>query len=203
TGRLAEAYKEIRRALDLDPLSIPLNSYLAGVFYYSREYDRSIEQCHRALELDSKDIELHVDLGLNYEQLGRFAESINSFETASNLSGGAPIILGVLGGVYAKAGARDKAIAIETQLTEIAKENYVPPGGWAMLYIGLDDKDKAFEWVAKACDNHDTVVCYLAVGPTYDPIRTDPRFQAMLKRIGLGELSVNAASTISLPVSHE
>ena len=203
TGRLAEAYRQIRRALDLDPLSIPLNSYLAGVFYYSREYDRSIEQCHKALELDSKDIELHVDLGLNYEQQGRFDESIKSYETASALSGGAPIILGVLGGVFAKAGARDKALAIEAQLNEIAKENYVSPGGWAMLYIGLDDKDKAFEWVAKACDNHDTVVCYLGVGPTWDPLRTDPRFQAMLKRIGLSELSVNVDSTISLPVSHQ
>jgi serine/threonine-protein kinase len=200
TGRLAEAHREIRRALDLDPLSIPLNSYLAGFYYYSREYERSIEQCHKALELDSKDIELHVDLGLNYEQLARYEESINSFEMARDLSGGAPIILGVLGGVYAKSGARDKALAIEAQLTEIAKENYVPPGGWAMLYIGLGDNDKAFEWVEKACDNHDTVVCYLAVGPTYDPLRSDPRFQAMLKRIGLAEKSVNAASTISFPV---
>jgi tetratricopeptide (TPR) repeat protein len=146
---------------------------------------------------------LHVDLGLNYEQLARYEESISSFETARDLSGGAPIILGVLGGVYAKSGARDKALEIEAQLTEIAKENYVTPGGWAMLYIGLDDKDKAFEWVARACDNHDTVVCYLAVGPTYDPLRSDPRFQAMLQRIGLSELSVNAASTISLPVSSQ
>jgi eukaryotic-like serine/threonine-protein kinase len=203
-GRLAEAHNEIRQAVDLDPLSIPLNSYLAGVFYYSREYDRSIDQCRKALELDSNDIELHVCLGLNYEQQSLFAESINSFETARALSGGAPLILGVLGGVYAKSGARDKALEILDQLTAIARENYVAPGAWAMLYIGLNQLDEAFEWVARACDNHDTIVCYLAVGPTYDPLRFDPRFETMLERIGLAALSSNAgASTISLPVMRE
>lgn len=200
-GRLAEAHKEVRKAVDLDPLSIPLNSYRAGVFYYAREYDRSIEQCRKALELDANDIELHVCLGLNYEQQSLFEESIKSFETARALSGDAPLILGVLGGVYAKSGSPDKALELLGKLAAIAKESYVAPGAWAMLYIGLNQKDEAFEWIARACDTHDTVICYLATGPTYDPLRSDPRFQTMLERIGLADLSSNAtASTVSLPV---
>lgn len=191
-GRLTEAHKEIRRAVDLDPLSIPLNSYMAGVFYYSRNYERSLEHCRKALELDANDIELHVVLGLNYEQQSRFADSIKSFETARVLSGDAPVILGALGAVYAKAGARDKALALLAQLSEIAKENYVAPIAWAMLYIGLDQKDEAFEWIAKGCETHDTLVCYLAIGPTFDPLRSDPRFDTMLEKIGLERLSFDA-----------
>jgi tetratricopeptide (TPR) repeat protein len=170
---------------------------MAGVFYYSREYDRSIEHCRKALELDANDIELNVALGLNYEQLADFEASTKAFETARVLSGDAPVILGVLGGVYAKAGNKAKALELLNQLSEIAKETYVAPIAWAMLYIGLDQKDEAFEWIAKGCETHDTLVCYLAIGPTFDPLRTDPRFNPMLEKIGLAPLAVHAnVSTI-------
>jgi hypothetical protein len=70
-----------------------------------------------------------------------------------------------------------------------------------MLYIGLDEKDLAFEWIAKGCETRDTLMCYLAVGPTFDPLRSDARFNDMLQKIALADLADNAAaSTISLPV---
>ena len=111
TGRFEEAEQQIRTALAVDPLSVPSNMYLAGVFHYRREYDRSLEQCHRALDLDANDIEAHVVMGLNYEQKRMYPEAIAEMEKARELSGNNPLILGPLGSCYG--GSGDKAQAHE------------------------------------------------------------------------------------------
>ncbi len=185
TGRFGEAEREIRTALATDPLSIRINSYLAGLFHYRREYDRSLEQCGRALELDPKDIELHIVLALNYEQKGMYKDAIRELEQARELSDNNPLILGPLGSCYAAAGDHARARSSLEELDRASQITYVAPITWVMIYLGLREFDRAFEWLEKAAQVRDVLICYLGVGPIYDCIRSDPRYTDLVRRIGL------------------
>jgi len=188
-GRLDEARTEMELALQIDPLSATVNTYVAGVAYYSRQYDRSIQLCRKAFELASDDIELFCVLALNYEGKGIYDEAINAFETARVLSGNYPIVLASLAAASAKAGDRGKALTLVDELREISKDRYVAPIAWAWIHIAFGQLDLAFAWLDKAADAHDTLLCYLGVGPTYDPLRSDPRLQTLLQKIGLQSLA--------------
>jgi serine/threonine protein kinase/Flp pilus assembly protein TadD len=185
TGRFGEAEREIRTALATDPLSIRINSYLAGLFHYRGEYDRSLEQCGRALELDPKDIELHIVLALNYEQKGMYKDAIRELEQARELSDNNPLILGPLGSCYAAAGDHARARSSLAELDRAAQVTYVAPITWVMIYLGLREFDRAFEWLEKAAQVRDVLICYLGVGPIYECIRSDPRYTDLVRRIGL------------------
>jgi eukaryotic-like serine/threonine-protein kinase len=184
TGRFGEAEREVRVALASDPLSIRINSYLAGVFHYRGEYDRSLERCRRALELDPQDIELHIVLALNYEQKGMYKEAIRELEQAHELSHN-PLILGPLGSCYAAAGDHARARSFLDDLDRASQATYVAPITWVMIYLGLREFDQAFEWLEKAAQVRDVLLCYLRVGPIYQCIRDDPRYSELLRRIGL------------------
>jgi serine/threonine protein kinase/tetratricopeptide (TPR) repeat protein len=185
TLRLNEAEDHIRAVLAADPLSVRANSYLAGVFHYRREYDRSLEQCRRTLELDPNDIELHVVLGLNYEQKGMFREAIQQLEKARALSGNNPLILGPLGSCFAGCGELKEARGILDELEQMSGSMYVAAITRAMVFLGMKDVDSAFLWLESAARAREALVCYLAVGPIYDSIRGDLRYREMLQRIGL------------------
>ena len=185
TGRFEEAEEQIREALASDPLSMPANMYLAGVFHYRREYDRSIAQARKALEIDPNDIEAHIVVALNLEQKKEYAEAIKSLEKAHELSGYNPLILGPLGSCYGRAGDKEKALSLLEGLNEAAKQMYVAPISWVMLYLGVGDVENAFAWLEKAAEARDVLLCYLKVGPIYDAIREDPRYSDLLQRIGL------------------
>ena len=187
TGRFEEAEQQIRTALAVDPLSVPSNMYLAGVFHYRREYDRSLEQCHRALDLDANDIEAHVVMGLNYEQKRMYPEAIAEMEKARELSGNNPLILGPLGSCYGGSGDKAQVMKLLDELNAAAQQAYVAPISWVMLYLGMGEIDSAFEWLQKAAEARDPLLCYLKVGPIYDPIRDDPRYACLLQRIGLAK----------------
>jgi len=184
-GRFDEAEREIRTALLSDPLSIRINSYLAGVFHYRREYDRSLQQCRRALELDPNDVELHVVQGLNYEQKGAYGEAIHELENARELSGNNPLILGPLGSCYAGSGKKELAMELIDELDQASQQAYVAPISWAMIYLGLQERDLAFKWLQKAVEVREVLLCYLGVGPIYDCIRGDPRYRSLLRQLGL------------------
>ncbi len=185
TGRYEEAEREIRAALLSDPLSISIHAYLAGVYHYRREYDRSLAECARALELDPDDIELHVVRGLNYEQKGMYEQAIRELERARELSGNNPLILGPLGSCYGGSGQKARAMELIAELDRVAKQAYVPPITWAMIYLGMGEKDLAFEWLEKAAEARDVLLCYLGAGPIYDSLHSDPRYGELLKRLGL------------------
>lgn len=187
TGRFEEAEEQIRAALVSDPLSVPNNVYLAGVFHYRREYDRSLEYCRRALDLDANDIEAHVVVGLNYEQKRMYPDGIAEMEKARELSGNNPLILGPLGSCYGGSGDKAQAMKLLDELNAAAQQAYVAPITWVMLYLGMGEIDLAFEWLEKAAEARDPLLCYLKVGPIYDPIRDDPRYVRLLQRIGLGK----------------
>ena len=187
TGRFEEAEEQIRLALASDPLSVPANIYLAGVYHYRRDYDRSIQQAKSALEVDANDIEAHIVIAMNLEQKKEYPQAIAELEKAHELAGYNPLILGPLGSCYGGAGDKEKVLSVLDGLNEAAKQAYVAPISWVMLYLGVGDIEKAFEWLDKAAEARDILLCYLKVGPIYDPIRDDPRYVDLLHRIGLSD----------------
>jgi eukaryotic-like serine/threonine-protein kinase len=195
TGRFDEAEREVRAALLSDPLSIPANTYLAGVFHYRREYDRSLERCGRALELDPDDIELHVVLALNYEQKGMYRQAIRELEKARELSGNNTLIFGPLGSCYAACGEKAQAMKLIEELDRASQLTYVAPITWAMIYLSLRERDLAFQWLEKAAEARDVLLCYLGVGPIYDCISGDPRYTKLLQHIGLAPRTESQALT--------
>jgi tetratricopeptide (TPR) repeat protein len=187
TGRFDEAEEQIREAIACDPLSVPSNVYLAGVYHYRRDYDRSIQQARRALEIDPNDIEAHIVVALNLEQKREYPEAIAELEKAYELADRNPLLLGPLGSCYGGAGEKEKALGLIDGLNEAAKQMYVAPMSWVMLYLGVGDIESAFHWLEKSAEARDILLCYLKVGPIYDQIREDPRYGELLQRINLAD----------------
>jgi tetratricopeptide (TPR) repeat protein len=199
TGRFNEAEDQVRTVLASDPLSVRANSYLAGVFHYRREYDRSLEQCVRTLELEPDDIELRVILGLNYEQKRMYGEAIRHLEKARVLSDNNPLILGPLGSCYAGCGDMAQAKALLDELERMVSTTYVAAITRAMIYVGMGAKDEALEWLGVAASSREVLLCYLAVGPIYDVLRDDARYQELLRQTGLPACNWSVLRTASLP----
>jgi len=195
--RSAEAEAQIGHALACDPLSVPANVYLAGVYHYRRSYEESLKQARRALDLDVNDIEAHVVMALNYEQQRKYKDAIAELEKAHQLSGYNPLILGPLASCYGGSGDKEKALTLLEELNTAATQAYVAPISWVMTYLGLGDVEQAFEWLEKAAEARDPLLCYLKVGPIYDPLRGDSRYADLLYRIGLGQDETSELRTVT------
>ncbi len=197
TGRSDEAEEQVRAALSCDPLSVPANIYLAGVYHYRRDYDRSLKQAQRALDLDPNDIEAHIVMALNYEQQRKYPEAIADLEKAHQLADYNPLILGPLASCYGGSGNKEKALELLEQLNAAARQTYVAPIPWVMIYLGIGDVDHAFEWLEKAAEARDALLCYIKVGPIYDSIRDDVRYTDLLYRIGLVQDETSELRTVT------
>jgi eukaryotic-like serine/threonine-protein kinase len=184
-GRFEEALREFKRALDLDPLSLSINGALGLGFYYARQYDQAIEQQRKTLELDPNFILAQRDLGFSYLQKSMHKEAIAEFEKALVISPGNTFALAGLGYAYAVAGRRAEAQKVLDQLSEISKRKYVPESQMVVIYTGLGEKDKAFEWLEKAYEARSIFIVGAIKGPHYDPLRSDPRFADLLRRMNL------------------
>jgi len=183
TGRLEEAIAEDKRALELDPLSLPINAYLGLTFYDARQYDQTIEQERKTIELDPNFIVAHNFLGLAYLQKSMGDEAIAEFEKALVISPGDPMSLGELGRAYALGGKRAEAQKILDKLNELSKQEFVPAMARAVVYTGLGERDKAFESLEKAYEER--FVIQTKPDPQFDPLRSDPRFTDLLRRMNL------------------
>ena len=181
-GRVEESIAEVKRALELDPLSLTINWILGVAYNFARQYDQAIEQYRKTIELDTNFSFAHSFLGLAYAHKFMFKEGIAELEKAvaispSNLS------LAFLGNVYATAGRRPEAQKVLDKLNEISKERYVAALHRALICVGLVEKEQAFDWLEKAYEEHFIVV--IKVFPSYDPLRSDPRFADLLRRMNL------------------
>lgn len=183
-GSHQKAVAEIKQALELDPLSLIINTNVAWVFYFARQYDEVVEQSQKTLELDPNFVSAHWMLGQGYRQKGMHDKAIAEFQRAVQLSPD-PNHVADLGHAYAVAGRRAEAQKIVNELRELSKRRYFPPYFIALIYVGLDDKNQAFEWLEKAFAERSANLTVLKAEPMFDPIRDDPRFQALLQRIGL------------------
>jgi serine/threonine protein kinase/Tfp pilus assembly protein PilF len=184
-GRPDEGIAEVRRAQEADPLS-PTISVTAGVtFYNARQYDQAVEQLHKALEMDPNFPSAHLFLGLAYEQVARGEEAIAELQKSASLSGGEPAELGLRGHVYASAGRRAEAQRVLAELKDLSKRRYVPAFDMALVYVGLGEKREALEWLERAYEDHSYRLTWIKCWRQLDSLRGEPRFQELLRRMGL------------------
>ena len=184
-GRMDEARAAMRRALELDPLLLVTNVNLGRIDYYEGHYDQAIKQYQRALELDKDFMRTHLRLGLAYVQQGRYHEALTEYNKALEIAGDTPQIRAHIAHVMAVSGKKSEALAGLAELQERAKRQYVPPYDIALIYVGLGEKDKAFAWLEKAYNDHSTEMIYFKVDPMLTPLRTDPRYENLLRRMRL------------------
>ncbi|MFY9583836.1 MAG: protein kinase [Candidatus Acidiferrales bacterium] len=184
-GRHQEALAESEKAQELDPLSLINNVNIALLFYFARQYDQVIEQCRKTLEMDPNFVVAHAWLGQTYLQKGMFQEAFKEFQTAIELSEGSPFYVAMLGHAYAVAEDIPEAQKLLDQLKKLSVGAYVSSYSIAEVYVGLGDRDKAFEWLQEAYEERSRALVFLRVEPRLDPLRSDPRFQDLLRRVGL------------------
>jgi serine/threonine protein kinase/Tfp pilus assembly protein PilF len=182
-GRHEQAIVEQRRARELDPLALNQTASLGFALYLARQYDQAVEQLKQTLELDKDYAFSHVILAYTYDGMGRYNEAIAEYETHIRLSGDNASDQCYLGYSLAKSGRRNEAEAILEKL-ETSKE-YVSPAELAVLYSGLNEKDKALSTLERAYEAHDLQMVHLGVDPHYDTLRSEPRFQELIRKVGL------------------
>jgi tetratricopeptide (TPR) repeat protein len=184
-GRMEESLEEISQARRLDPLSLIVNVGVGWHFYLARQYEQAIQQYQETLEMEPNSPLPHFLLGMAYEQTGRLEEAIAEFERALALSGGSPPMIAALGHAQALAGRQDQARNILQQLEQLSRERYVSAVYPAAIHAALGDKDRAFDWLERAYEERADYMSYLKVDPTFDSLRSDPRFQELQRRVGL------------------
>lgn len=183
-GRYSESIRELERAQQLDPLSLPINTDLGQSLYFARRYREAIEQLQKTLEMGQEFVRAHMILGAAYAQQGMFAEAIAAHSTARDISDGNHLAVGGLGYTLAIAGRRDEAIEALRELERLSARVYVSPYTIALIHTGLGDYDRALEWLWKAYENRDVWLVWLRVNPGFDALHTDARFAELLRRIG-------------------
>jgi TolB-like protein/tetratricopeptide (TPR) repeat protein len=182
--RLDEAVTAFLRAVEMDPLSPWLQSGLGYNYCLKREWDRAIKQCCVALELDPQ-CWAYMLLGSCYFHIGEHDDAIRAMETQAQVLGRSSHALGNLGWAYASTGRTAEARKLLEELQERAQKQYTPPWSFAVIYSGLGELDKAFDWFEKAVDEHDPLMLHFHVHPNYDPLHTHPRYSALLRKMNL------------------
>jgi len=184
-GRLDEAIAERQKAVELDPLSPLLATALGEAYYQARQFDGSIAQNQRALELDPSFTVALVNVGRAYQVKGLHPQARAAFQKILALSPDEPAVLALLGHEYASSGEQAQANRIILKLKQISQHRYLPSLYIALVYTGMGDKELAFQWLDKAYAERSDYLVYLPTEPMADPLRGDPRFDALLKRLGL------------------
>jgi serine/threonine-protein kinase len=186
-GRLQEAIAEEERARELDPVSLIINFELGIVLYYAREYDQAIEQFRKTLELNPNFRQAQTNLAAAYGQKGMYEQAVAALQKSLTLQGGTewPPTRAGLGYVYGVSGRKDEARKVLNEMKQLARQKYVSAYDVALIYVGLDEKDLAFTWLEKAYEERSFLLSNIKAEPRMDSLHSDPRFQAMLRRIGL------------------
>ena len=183
-GHFEKGIAELKRAQELDPLSLIINADLGKAYFYARRYDQAGEQLRKTMEMDQSFQTAHFYLGMVYVMKGSFQDSIAEYQRAKQLNDD-PRMLGLLGHVYAVSGQRDEALETLDQLKQNAGQRYVSGFSFALVYAGLGEKDQAFQWLEKSYQDHTPYLSTIKVDPLLDNLRSDPRFADLMRRIGL------------------
>jgi predicted Zn-dependent protease len=184
-GRVAESMAESKRAVALDPIGSTLTSCLCWHSFAARQYDDAVRLATQFLASEPDNAWEHTILGWTYEQKRMPEDAISQLQNAVDKTHSRSFFLAALGHAYATAGRRSDADHILQTLSQRAQKSYVSAFDMATIYAGLGEKDKAFTWLDKSAAEHSSFLVYAKWEPRLDPLRSDPRFEQLLTRIGL------------------
>jgi len=182
-GRMREAIAEMERSVDLDPVTASTFHAEGFIYYFSRQYEQAFAVTRTVQDLNVVLPDWNFLIGDIYAEKGMYAESIASFLKSES----GPYSLGHLGNAYARAGQVDAALKTISQLEEHIRTDGVGRYEIALVYTGLGRKTEAFKWLEESYKAHDVGLLYLKVDPPLDPLRSDPRFDDLVRRVGLSQ----------------
>jgi len=183
--RFDESIEEAERALELDPLSLIIKCVVGIAYHFARRYDESIAHHRKTLEMDPYFLLASTYISLPYVECGMYDEAIEVMKRVESLAAENAFTLGWFGMVYGMAGRKEEAFEILDKLDELAKERYSSPLHYANIFFGLGEIDKTIEYLEKAYVEKSPMLILVKVSPWVDPLRSDPRFKSLLKKIGL------------------
>lgn len=175
------------RLVEIDPLSVLNRGEVGWVYYMTRHYGRSIEVLEETVRLDSNWFDSYHHLGWAYVQVGKYDEAIAMHEKAVRLVGGSDVTKGGLGFAYAVGGHPEKARQLVHELVRESERRYVPAYQIALIWTGLGERELAFQWLSKGIKGHDVWMPVLKIEPAFDPLRSDPRYELLLKEMQLAK----------------
>jgi TolB-like protein/DNA-binding SARP family transcriptional activator/Tfp pilus assembly protein PilF len=185
TGREQEAFAAIKHAQELNPPSLVMTTALGRHFYFTRAYDRAIREYRRALERDSTFVTARQGLGLALLETGKPEQAIAEYETALNLGAPQPLTWALLGNAYGRSGNRAEALTILQRLREETEDRHIPAEYLSLVHLGLGDSEEALNAFDRAYADRSGALVFLSVYPIVDPLRSHPRFQALLQKLEL------------------
>lgn len=185
SGRFDDSLAAARRAEALDPLARLPKVLIGFCLLLARRYEEALTRFEELRAMEPGFFMAHLNLGDVYLFLERFDEAETSYQRVLDLLGRTPLILSRIGALYAARGRREEALRIVSELHALSAERHVLPTFLAGIYLALEDYDEMFAWLERAHTVSDTQLSMLNVWPAYDPVRSDPRFQRLMKRVGL------------------
>jgi Tfp pilus assembly protein PilF len=186
-GQFEQGIAESRRAVELDPLDLQANAILGMNLHFARRYDEATKQLRITVDMEPNYYFSRMVLGRAYEMRGDLPNALEELQKASKLGSESGILfpMAQLGYAYARSGQKDKAEQALKELTRRSERSYVDANGLATVYAGLGKKDQALASLEKAYADRSSILVYIGVDPTFDRLRSEPRFVALLRKVGL------------------
>lgn len=184
-GRFDEALEEMETALELDPLSSIMHECRGFIYMLRHEYEEAIRCYREILEFDPSSYRPYAAMGRALGLQGKYSEALAMLEKARAMEEEIPAILAAMGQIFALSGDRDGARGVLARLRARARERHIPATCFAVVHLGLDETQLALDWLERGCAGQEMSLASLGVHPVYDPLRGEPRFRALLKRVRL------------------
>jgi len=184
-GRADESIAQAKLALEADPIAMLTNQMLGDAYASARRYGQAIAQFQKGLELHANDSSLMYQLGWAYVYSGAYDKGIEAIRKSQAVDGLDPTLSPDLAYINAILGKKDEARKTLNNLLELARKYPVSPGYIALVFAGLDEREQALTWLEKAFAQHSTMMVWLKVDPRFDKMRDEPRFQELMRRVGL------------------
>jgi tetratricopeptide (TPR) repeat protein len=181
-GNVDEALGRLTLAQKFDPLSLSINTDIGWAYYFARQYEQAVEQYLKTIELDPNFLRVYWFLGQTYVQQGRFEDAVAALSRALALNDH-PLSSAFLGHAYGLWGRKREALAVLEAMREMSERRYVAPYFMALVYIGIEDYGRAFEWLDKVLEERFWVLAFLDIDPTFDRLRERPEYAAFRRRV--------------------